>query len=288
MTKSSNVTTISSSAMLVDLSISLWSGFKQDKKVSGDIDTINSTTTKAGNYSKRLLAGDNSLSEIQKVVTLCRTYNNSMTTPWSDSGPRLLPTALFMEYKREITRLEKVYWDIVNAFLPKYGDKIESAKVALGDLFNRDDYPCQAEVKTKFKFSVKFIPVPEANDFRVDIGKQGLAELKYQYEESYKQNIEKSMESVWDRTHKVLEQLSYGLRTNPDGSTGRIFQSVFDNASQLCSILTALNITGDTKLEAMRVQMEASLRGVDANDCKANYRTRVDTRNAIDSLLDKF
>ena len=95
-----NVTTISSSAMLVDLSISLWSGRKLDRKVSGEVDTINSTQTRAGNYNKNLLAGDTSLSEIQKVVTMIRTYHNSITIPWSNSGIRLLPTALFMEYKK--------------------------------------------------------------------------------------------------------------------------------------------------------------------------------------------
>jgi hypothetical protein len=38
----------------------------------------------------------------------------------------------------------------------------------------------------------------------------------------------------------------------------------------------------------MREQLEATLRGVDANDCKQNFKTRVDTRSAIDDLLGKF
>jgi len=274
--------------MLVDLSISLWSGRKLDKKVSGDIDTINSTTTKAGNYNKNLLAGDTSLSEIQKVVTMIRTYHNSVTIPWSNSGVRLLPTDLFLSYKKEIGRLEQVYQDIVNAFLPAYAGKIEVAKVALGDLFNRDEYPCEDEVRSKFQMSIKYLPVPEAGDFRVNIGAQGLKELQDQYEENYAQNMESAMENVWDRLHAALEKMSYGLRTNPDGSPGRVFQSVFDNATQLCSVLTALNITNDTKMEAMRIKLEKTLRGVDAQDCKQNYKTRVDTRDAIDDLLSKF
>ena len=283
-----SVTTISSSAMLVDLTIKTWTGFKMDKKVSCEVDTINSTQTKAGNYNKPLLAGDTSLSEIQKVVTMVRTYHNSVTIPWSNSGIRLLPTALFLEYKKEIARLERVYQDIVDSFLPAYAGKIEVAKVALGDLFNRDDYPCLDEVHSKFHMSIKYLPVPESGDFRVNIGAQGLEELKHEYEEQYKKNIENSMEDVWDRLHAALEKLSYGLRLKEDGTPGRVFQSVFDNATQLCSVLTSLNITGDTRLEAMRVQLENTLRGVDAQDCKQNYKIRVDTRSAIDSLLDKF
>lgn len=283
-----SVTTISSSAMLVDLTIKIWTGYKMDKKVACEVDTINQTQTKAGNYNKKLLAGDNSLQDIQKVVTMVRTYHNSVTIPWSNSGIRLLPTALFLEYKKEIARLEGIYQDIVNQFLPAYAGKIELAKIALGDLFNRDDYPCKDEVKSKFHMSVKYMPIPESGDFRLDIGAQGLTELKRQYEDQYAQNMESAMTDVWDRLHASLEKLSYGLRIKEDGSPGRVFQSVFDSATQLCSVLTSLNIAGDTKLEAMREQLEATLRGVDANDCKQNFKTRVDTRTAIDSILDKF
>ena len=41
---------IQNSSMLVDLNISVWTGRKQDKKVSEEIDAAKSTKTKAGNY----------------------------------------------------------------------------------------------------------------------------------------------------------------------------------------------------------------------------------------------
>jgi hypothetical protein len=43
---------ISSSAMLVDVSISVWTARKLDKKVSAEVDVAKSTKTKAGNYHK--------------------------------------------------------------------------------------------------------------------------------------------------------------------------------------------------------------------------------------------
>ena len=70
-----NIKSLSSSAMLVELNISLWTARKLDKKVSNDVDISNSTRTKAGNYHKNLLAGDESLSAIQKLAGFIRTYH---------------------------------------------------------------------------------------------------------------------------------------------------------------------------------------------------------------------
>ena len=116
-----SVKSLSSSAMLVTLSISLWTARKLDKKVSNDVDISNSTQTKAGNYHKNLLAGDESLANIQKLAGLIRTYHMTQTSPWNDNGERLLTTAQFFIYKAEMARLEQQYWDLVNEFVAGYG-----------------------------------------------------------------------------------------------------------------------------------------------------------------------
>ena len=58
---------IASSAVLVDLNISVWTARKLDKTVSKEIDIDKNTTTKAGNYNKHLLAGAGELERITKL-----------------------------------------------------------------------------------------------------------------------------------------------------------------------------------------------------------------------------
>ena len=58
---------ISSSAMLVDLSLSVWTGRKLDKSVSAEVDVSKNTKGRAGNYHKNLLAGSEKLAEIGKL-----------------------------------------------------------------------------------------------------------------------------------------------------------------------------------------------------------------------------
>lgn len=66
---------ISTSAVLVDLGISTWTARKLDKKVSEEIDVTKGTTARAGNYHKKLFAGDSILDEMNKFVTQVRTYH---------------------------------------------------------------------------------------------------------------------------------------------------------------------------------------------------------------------
>ena len=96
---------LSSSAMLVEVSISLWTGRRMDKKTANDIDVSSGAKTKVMSAYKNLLAGDDSLSAIQKLAGVVRTYHTNITSPWNDSGQRLLPTAKFLEYKQEMARL---------------------------------------------------------------------------------------------------------------------------------------------------------------------------------------
>jgi hypothetical protein len=283
-----NVKSLSSSAMLVSLSISLWTARKLDKKVSNDVDISNSTMTKAGNYHKNLLAGDDSLASIQKLAGLIRTYHMTQTSPWNDNGDRLLTTSQFFDYKKEMARLEKQYWDLVKDFVAGYGTRISAAAFQLGSLFDRDEYPDVDQVISKFGFKVNYAPLPESGDWRVDINNEGLNDLKDSYDKLYESNLEKISVDNYDRLFKILTKLSFGLRTNEDGTKGKIYESVLDNAKELCSLLTHFNVKNDTQLEAMRIQLEDNITGIDVKDIKDSDYVRVTLKREVDSILDKF
>lgn len=278
---------ISSSAMLVDLSISVWTARKLDKKVSQEVDTAKSTKTRAGNYHKNLLAGSSKLEEIGKIASAVRNdlhYRKSI--PWSDSGTRLLPSTLFMDYKTELGQYEKMFYDAVDSFLIDYDDLVTKSAFQLGDLFSREDYPDVSKVREKFSFNYLFSPVPESGDFRVDIGEQGMTELRGNYESAYKSRVESSMKDVWDRVYKALNHMSAKL----DFTEGKqkLFDSMVDDAVDLCGLLKSLNITGDQRLEYLRIDLEKALHGVDCSDLRESEAIRESTKRKVDEMLDKF
>jgi hypothetical protein len=244
--------------------------------------------TKAGNYHKNLLAGDDSLAAIQKLAGLIRTYHLGMTSPWNDNGDRLLTTSQFFDYKAEMARLEGNYWDLVKDFIAGYNTRISAAAFQLGSLFDREEYPDVERVIEKFGFRINYAPLPESGDWRVDINNEGLNDLKNSYEALYEANIEKVSADAYDRLYKLLTKLSFGLRTDENGKQGKIYSSVLDSAKELCGLLTHFNIKNDTRLESMRLQLEDNIMGLDAKDIVKSDFVRVTLKREVDSILDLF
>lgn len=279
---------ISSSAMLVDLSLSVWTGRKLDKTVSAEVDVSKGAKGRAGNYHKNLLAGSEKLAEISKLASAIRNWSYSQTSPWSDAGTRLLPSTLFFDYKAKLAEYEKMFGDKVTEFLAEYDVLVSKAAFQLGDLFNREDYPVVEKIQSKFGLHYTFSPVPEAGDFRVDIGEAGMKELQQRYDEAFRYRIESSMKDVWERLHDALSKISERFDYEEDG-TKKIFRdSLVENAKDLIGLLKHLNITGDIQMEEMRRKLEIEMSSFSAEDYREDSDLRMQTKKAVDEMLKKF
>lgn len=288
---------ISSSAMLVDLGISVWTGRKLDKQVSAEIDSAKSTKAKAGNYHKNLLAGSEKLAEIGKIASAVRNWHYTQTSPWSDAGSRLLPATLFMDYKLKLTEYEKMFSDAVDKFLSEYDTLVTQSAFTLGALFNRDDYPSVDNIRRKFAFTYTFSPVPEVGDFRVDVGNQGMQELRANFESAINTRVKTAIEDMRTQLVEHLSHMSEKLadldepRTLKDGTvvSTQIFRdSLIDNAVELVKNLKHLNITGNQEIETIRSELESTIKNVDAQALRESDELRRQTKARVDALLGKF
>lgn len=286
------VSKLSGSALIVNLNLSVWTARKLDRRVSEEVDQAKSTKTRAGNYHKNLLAGSGKLEQINKLAGAIRTWHYTFTQPWSDSGDRVLPMTMFVDYRARLTDYETQFGTAVNDFLNEYDTLVAAAAFQLGDLFNREDYPLREDIVGKFGFRYAFSPLPVSGDFRVDINEQGLTELRTHYEGVMAERTTTMMKDAWDRLYDVLSRMSERLADDTDSkgeSKRKIFRdSLVDNAIDVCKLLKHFNTTGDTRLEAMRQQLEDAMRGVDAQSLRDSDVLREQTKNKVDALLDKF
>lgn len=284
----SNVTSvpsISSSAMLVELNISTWTGRKLDKQVSAEIDTQKQTTTRAGNYNKKLFADEPTFDAISKFAGNARTFHYHATMPWSDSGLRLLTTAMYFDYHKTISQMEQDFSVLVDEFLNNYQDMVLRAQHKLGAMFNVHDYPDPDSLRDKFRFSVKFSPVPDVGDWRVDIGNDAQQVLKESYANAYTANLEQAYKDVWDRTHEALVNMSNKL----SGNQKQIFRdTLVTNVKEMIDLLDKFNITGDTKMKQAKVKIESALLGVTPDALREDDEFRLDTKSKVDELLKEF
>jgi hypothetical protein len=132
------------------------------------------------------------------------------------------------------------------------------------------------------------IPLPQAGDFRVDIGEDGLKQLQSQYEAVLQQRVTGAMTEAWERLHDCLSRMSERLEDSDDGKRKIFRDSLVENAIEICGLLKSFNITNDSRMDEMRKQLEDAMRGVDAEALRDSDSLREQTKRKVDSILSKF
>ena len=279
---------IASSAVQIDLNISVWTARKLDKKVSKEIDVTKGTTTQAGNYNKHLLAGTKQIKDITSLASEIRNWNAKQTLPWSDRGTRLLPMRNFFDYKTQLSEYECKFEEMVDEFIKDYPRLVSLMAFSLGDLFKRDDYPPVWAVKEKFSISHTIIPVPEAGDFRVDTELAVREELESQYEEAYKNKVESAVGHCWSKLHTTVEEMVSKLSDprweEEEAKNPQVYDSFLGNPLELTGLLSSLNITNDPDLEQARVKLEQALCGLTPNMVRKQPHVREKLMSEVKAL----
>ena len=102
-----------------------------------------------------------------------------------------------------------------------------------------------------------------------------------------------AMREPWERLHSTLTAMSEKLTDEPssgddDKPKKRYHETLVTNATDLCSLLTKLNITGDPKLEEARKQLELTMLGADIEAIKESPAIRESMKSKVDAILEKF
>jgi hypothetical protein len=184
----------------------------------------------------------------------------------------------------------------VEIFLAQYSTLVSAAAFSLGDLFKAEEYPTVDEVRSKFRVEYVFLPVPTSGDFRVDVVQDVAQTLRTEYESYYNSKIKDAVQDAWERLTECVKHMSQQLadaetpRETKKGPVHRrkFHDSMIGNANELCSVLTALNITNDPKLEQARQALERAINNRTADDLRESDELRRDTKARVDAILDMF
>jgi hypothetical protein len=281
---------ISSSAVLVELNISVWTANKLDKGATEAVLSNNSASKDSAQVRKNLMAGTDKRKKISDYAAKARLYHNQTTLSWSDKGARLLPTSLFLDYKANMNVYQQNMNTMIEDFYANYADLIDLAKHHMGDLFNPYDYPSIEELRNKFGFRLVFSPLPEGGDFRLDIPKADMDELGQQYESAFNDRLKDAMREPWEKLHKTLTHISEKLTDveGDDESKKRYHDTLITNAQELCGLLSHLNVTKDPLLENARRSLELTMLGVDIEAIKESPDVRSSVKAKVDDILKKF
>ena len=276
--------TLQSSAMLVELGISVWTARKLDKRASDDVTTQNHADKGMANVNKKLLACDE-LTAIQKFAANSRNAHYAMTLPWSDSGLRMLTTSKYFAYHKAMTALDTEFRTLVDKFLLRYEWLINETQLKLGDMYDPSEYPSLDRVQAKFGFRLNYIPLPESGDFRVDIGNQQADELRDQYATFYNNQLTRAMNDIWKRAYEALSRMSERLDYS-DSDTKKVFHaSLVGNVMDLIDIMESMNVTGDPVMQMQQRKLKVAMAGVTPEALREDAYLRLETKRAVDDAI---
>jgi hypothetical protein len=277
---------ITSSAMLVELMISVWTGKKRDKAASEEVSRNKNADKGVASVNKKLLGDCAELDALQKFSANVRNMHYNATLPWSDMGPRLLTTTRYFKYNADFTALQAEFGRLVDTFLAAYDWEIMQSQAKLGDLFDVTEYPSGDDLRNKFRFKLNYIPLPDAGDWRIDIGNEAQTVLRDQYSTYYTEQLASAMNDVWRRLFDTLTTLSRQLSDQTeDGKTPKIYASVFDRALEIVDMMDTCNVTNDPSMQLMQRKLAMAFRGVTVESVKDDNFLRRETKRAVDEAI---
>ncbi len=191
-----------------------------------------------------------------------------------------------MDHTEKMRELSNRFTPAVDALAHEFGNLVEQAKVRLGGLFRSEDYPAPDELRFKFSFDTKVMPLPDAGDFRVTLGDEEKERTKRQITATVEASLQIASRDLWQRLYEAVSHLADRLqayKVTGDGVEHPFRDSVITNLVKLVDVLPKLNVTGDPELERLADQVRASLL-VDPQELRKSESVRTETAKAANRI----
>lgn len=271
---------LSDKALLAHLKISQWSGRKFDRQASDNVQRTFSTSTDAGKFSKKLLPGNRELCEVHNTANNIRRWFYEQTLPWSAEGARILPSKNYIHFTREYSKLQENFKQAVERFVAEYPKLSNEAQAKLGGLFSVHDYPSPRMIEHYFGIKMTLFPMPDVGDFRVVVSEEEREQLVQEIRETEREGLK----DLWSRLYEVVKKASERLSA-PDA----VFRdSLIENVTDICDLLTRLNVNEDATLESMRQTVESIATTAPSEVCRKSAKVREVTAKSYSTIASKI
>jgi hypothetical protein len=292
------VKTLATTAVLIDMTIRMWTGRKRDKKSTQEVlDNNHATSNKAASVIKNLMSDDKDLDGIRAYAQDTRLYLMKYTLAWNDAGTRMLPASLVVEVTSELEARAQEFNTRVQKFLNNFNIKVSAAAFKLGSLFNRAEYPTAGEIERKFELRYTLSPVPTSGDFRVDVKNDVASFLKDHYEKAANDRLADMMREPWERLYNTLEHAKQRMETmlayapaegEPARNAPKLFQSMIDNALEQAQLMDRLNVTNDPQLADCAARIRRLFSNTDIKSLRESKDQQASVKKQVEEIISSF
>lgn len=281
---------LSERAMLIYLSLRVWSAEVLDKDASERIEQENGADTGVVRAVKALMPKD-WLSPLTTLKGTIRTKHYALTSPWLDSGYRIVSTAVYSaKYQSEMTAFLPQWDACVESTLDQYADARERGMKALGSLSDAREYPTVDALRGRFVFSMRLRNVPDSDDFRMDLDPASIAAIKDQAVRDERATIERTQADAASRMRQAVEHMRSRIDaySETDGVGRKLYESTVGNVRELVDLVPLLDVSGDSKLAGICAEISQSLCRWDVDTLKTSASLRDDTARKASEILERM
>ena len=269
---------LASSCIQIDFSVGTATLRKLDKKASAEVEIQNNAHPRMANVHKKLLGDCQELIAIRKFVGNVRNSHYRMTLPWSDMGMRIIPTTKYFDYHKQMTEYQNEFYTMLDKFIGVYDWAVIQAETTLGDMFNKNDYPSVDTLRAKFNWRLSYIPMPDAGDFRVDIGNEQADAIREQCAEYYSTMFHQAIQEIAEPLKNMSERLDYS-----NGEDKKVFRDTL--VSNVVTAIDLLGVTSDPKFAKIKQELDHAFTGITPDALREDPYLRRTTKQAVDNAI---
>lgn len=278
---------LNNKAILVRFSVSQWTAQKFDKKATAEVEQNHNVNGEVGRFNKQL-ASKKYLAELSSNISAARKFHYQQTLPWLDADAiRILPVANFVRYQEGMAEFHAKHEAALDRFVQVYPDVIDEARYRLNGLFNPEEFPALSAIRGKFAWETSFSPVPDAGDFRVDLGNEVMDQMRTSMEQRIAANYNAGMLDLFERVADQATHVATSLREYTGTRKGRFNDSLVEKTIELASILPKLNVANDERLNDIARRIDEELCALGPDVLRENDYARVDVAECAQKIADE-
>jgi len=280
---------LSDKAVLINVSFSIPSGTKIDKRVSNKIaddHQVAEGRRAAGNYQKIILDPE-LFRNIAKIKRNVEGYLNTVSVPYSNEKmPVILPSSALSETTKMLRKAKREFYNELNMIREAYEDKKEDAKKRLSGLYNEKDYRHLDDFMERFSFDSWIRPIPDLDnlDLRFQVSDEEARIIKEEIRVDMIDNLRASVKNVCDRALDTVNHFKKVL----DNPKPVIHRSMIEKINALAEALPGLNLTDDEDVDHIASEIKKSLSGLSVSKLRNDVDFRESAVEDADLIIHKL
>ena len=281
---------VRATSLLADVTLHMWGAERNDPAIILKAKEDAGAVGNVGRAVKNLLAGaDVEYKATRTAYSAVRVQHHALTLPWVSDvhatraiGPRLLPTALWDRYITAMQTARSNALQALENFIAVYPDRIKQAQDNLRSLASADEYPDPDQVRSAFRVSFDFNPVPSGASFK-GLPEGTLAKLDAQLRTRQQVMVQSANDALWDEVKTRL-----GRFTTVVSSDIQLRQPTVSSVTELADLLPGWNIAQDARVIEVEQDIRRMFDGLDAAKLREDEVRRADVSGQAQAVMDKL